>query len=429
MFSVNSCAQLIIADTSHSPWMHNLDGKFGYCGGLIENDSGISEPENYSHKSMGMPFMDAGVSSHNVISTKSTSCHNSDVTSELGAHYSAMQFGLNADSTLVTDSLQHYFPGNYELSHNNEVTINNKKDEIGDLQTDSACSESEISAIDYSDVQGLNLKCEGSNHMSPISKNFSYNADNDKPSVMPFSCNQSGISKKQRVCIKDEKSDEVAARGSMIWHSFDVVDEAVNKMYYCGDENNLFVDKDSKESSCGVSPSMQIENHMVYTKNEKEDSVACMRAEVEAIGSGFPVDGAHLNLNGSEQYLSCPKLSIISNKQLSCSKDAKEGNLIQPKGFSSHLARVSPESIQSNSSGSKSHVDDDPDIYILEDISQPACASQSLVPVKAIVPLQHPAYHESPNYMGVGGTRFRANDERFILQVALQVSAVSWGYI
>jgi hypothetical protein len=111
--------------------------------------------------------------------------------------------------------------------------------------------------------------------------------------------------------------------------------------------------------------------------------------------------------------------------QLGCGKDEKQGLPIHSKALGSHLSIVSPESIQSNSSGSKSHVDDDPDICILDDISQPARSNQCFAPSKPIVPLQHPTYNDSLHHSTVEGTRFKANDEQLVLRVALQVSIVS----
>jgi hypothetical protein len=147
---------------------------------------------------------------------------------------------------------------------------------------------------------------------------------------------------------------------------------------------------------------------------------------VEGVVGRFPLDSAYLNLNASEQYFPVAQTFNISNKQLSCGKDEELGIPIQSKALGSHLSIVSPESIESNSSGSKSHVDDDPDICILDDISQPAYSNQSFASIKSIVPLQRPTYNDSPHHSAVEGTRFRANDERLVLRVALQVSIVSW---
>ncbi|XP_057986297.1 helicase-like transcription factor CHR28 isoform X2 [Hevea brasiliensis] len=407
-----------IPNASHGLYMNTSHEKFGHSGAFIE------KPEIDLYRSMDMSFVDADVSSHNLVSSQSTFCHHSDDNTELGAHFPAMQFGVNADNTFFLDSPECYFVEDFsfELLPSNEVITTNKNDEIREFQTESSCSVSEISVIDYSDVKGLNFKSEAANCISRISSSFSSNTDDrfvdNKSSGVPFSCIQSTICKKQLAAVEDGKIDEVVACRSMISHSDEISNEAVNRKFSCSDESGLFVDEESKQSSSGVSSSVWSQNHFIYVNDEKGDvNVASMRAQFDGIAGKIPL-GAHLKLNASDHYFSHVEEPNV-NKQLSFVKEERDSKLIQPECLG-HLSSVSPESIQSNLSGSKSNVDDGTDLCVLEDISHPVRINQSVAVGKANGPTQHSAYGNSVHCTGIGSTRLRANDERFIFRAALQ---------
>ncbi|KAJ6728636.1 TRANSCRIPTION TERMINATION FACTOR 2-RELATED [Salix koriyanagi] len=229
--------------------------------------------------------------------------------------------------------------------------------EIIDFQPESACSGSEISMTTYSDINRMNVKYEDE-------------LFNDKASVMQSSYIQLGISGDQTVRVGDEKTDGSVVCRDMTWQSGGVT-EAVDRKCSWSDGNGTFVDEDKKQSS-------------------------------------------------SEQFMPFAQTFNISNKQLSCGEDEEPGISFPYRAPGSHLSIVSPESIESNSSGSKSHVDDDPDICILDDISQPAFSNQPFASIKPTVPLQQPTYNDPLHHSAVEGTRLRVNDERHVLQVALQ---------
>ncbi|KAF2305133.1 hypothetical protein GH714_001972 [Hevea brasiliensis] len=313
-------------DASHCLYMDGTDEKFRHSGAFIE------KPEKI--------FIDLW----------------------LCDHHPAMQFGINADDTCFLDSPQCYFGEDFsfELFPSNEVITTNRTDEIGEFRTESSVSE--ISMIDYSDVKGLNFKSEASNCMSPFSGNFSSNTDDrlvdSKSSGIPFSHIPSAISKRQLAAMEVEMTDD-----------------AVDKKFSSSDESSLFVEEESKQSSSILS-----QKHFIYIKNGKGDmNFASMGAQFDGIAGNIPLNGARLNLHALEPYSSCVKESNV-NKQPGFVKEKRDSKLTQPKQLG-HLSSVSPESILSNLSGSKSNVDDDADLCILEDISQPARINHSAVDI------------------------------------------------
>ncbi|CAL1372727.1 unnamed protein product [Linum trigynum] len=92
---------------------------------------------------------------------------------------------------------------------------------------------------------------------------------------------------------------------------------------------------------------------------------------------------------------------------------------ISQRSFPTAFSRVSPESTHSNSSGSQSIVDDDSDLCILEDISQPPRSSHSQPFKKPIDSFQPISHSDSYHYNGAG-VRPRVCDERVLFRVALQ---------
>ncbi|CAK7350660.1 unnamed protein product [Dovyalis caffra] len=416
---VSSCVADHADDASHGPWMDGSNEKFGSCDALVINSLGNLESENDIHRSLDMPLMDTNVFSHDMVSTNSAYWHRPDFNSEFNDHFSAMQCGVNGYDAHYTDSPRFDFSVGVNFGL---LPINQ---EINGFQPENACSGSEISIMPCSDVNGVNVKSEDNGYKLPISGYFSSSADdgliNDKALVMPSSYIQLGFCEDQTVCLEDEKNEGLVACKNMNWQCGEGVTEAVDRKCSWSDGNSTFVDEDKQQSSSGVLSSVHTQKHVIYTKDDRGGmTLGSSRAEVEGIACRFPLDSAYLNLNAPEQHLPFAQASNISNMQLICAKDEKQGIPIQSKALGSHLSIVSPESIQSNSSGSKSHVDDDPDICILDDISQPACPNQSFATRKPLVPLQRPTYNDSLHHSAVEGTRVRANDERLVLRVALQ---------
>ncbi|KAJ4703417.1 Helicase-like transcription factor CHR28 [Melia azedarach] len=411
------------------PFTENLDEKYAQSSALIGNRLQSSGPESYPYTFIDVPYTDADVSSHNVTSTDSTICHSSEIISDVDDHFSAMQHYVNTGDTIF-DGQKSF---NFRNFPSNKETATNTKDDV--FSTEKACSSGrmvlnaeggtgkgsvseEVPVIDF-DVKGQEFRCADRKYVSPICRNSHSNMDitpvEGNGSVQPFSYSHSHFSSKKQ-----------------------------------SGGGNSFPYKASRHPFTGLSPSLLSQKPVINAKEENEDMIfESKRARhCQEISDGSSarssIDGGHLNLNfyDARQYFPCSQPSMLSRKQLDCTKDEIEAET-KPRSMASHMSKLSPESIQSNSSDGKSHVDDDPDICILEDISQPAPPTNSLVLGKTLNINQparssHPVafgkptvssqqYHciDPSNYPGVpqtgfGGMRLRASDERLIFQVALQ---------
>ncbi|KAK1557308.1 hypothetical protein Q3G72_022192 [Acer saccharum] len=458
-------------DASHGLGMENLDVKRGHYGASNENrlgSLGALEPNSYTF--IDRSFMDADVSSHNVTSTDSTICQSSEVVSDLDDHYSAMLF-MNRGDSLFDDHSPFDFPSSFDFQYapSNEEITTNKRDEGGEFPTESACSNSRMvlnsqganvsmsdgSMIDYFDVKGQNFKCEDSKKVSAICRNSQSDIGirifDDEMSIRPVDHSHSYLSStKHSFCIKDEGNDELAFSRSMVGSSVELIDESAGRQSSNGYGGNVFPDEDAKKLFTDISPSLSNQKHVLLAKEEKEIMIIeSKRARycqdnMDRISSGSHMDGRHLNLNlnVSGQYLPCSQ-PASSKKQLGFINDEMEVELIKPRSWGSHISNGGPESIQSNSSNCRSYVDDDPDICILEDISQPArpnqylergntfymgqppLSNQSLVSGNTVFTPQGSSCSNSLAYSGVShsavaGTRHKAHDEQLIYRVAMQ---------
>lgn len=409
---------------------------------------GPQETNPYTH--MTISLMDADISSQNVTSNESTICQSSDVVSDFTDQYSALPYCMRTDDILVDDFSRPCMPSSYssQISLGNQRKMTNTKDEIGEFSNDSSCSSSkmimnarrgitgrsvsEVSMTDYADVNGWSFKYEGNNYMSSISGNSSSDAEDcpidDKASAKLLTFTQSYMSNKvEAACVKNEVTDELIGPSS---HSIKVIDEAVSRKPFYSADDKIFVDEDLKLSS-GVSHSTSTQKYD-HAKSEKEDLIfASMRAHhsqniVDEMASRSHIDSGYLNLSASEQYFPCVPPALVK-MQLDCVKDESEGRLVQSMTTGFHFSEVSPE-LNCKNLLDKSHVEDDSDICIIEDMSHPPPTNHSPTTGNTLVTSQHSTFSDSSHYTGVGGPRFKARDERLILQVALQVSSVSFGF-
>ncbi|KAK9267856.1 hypothetical protein L1049_010293 [Liquidambar formosana] len=412
--------------TSHSLVMGNSDVNLVNYGVLSENSiETLGSPEKNSCTSME-------ISSYNAPRSEPSICQVSDVTCETSDHFSAMQYSMCASAAQFADPSRQYFSDGFTqfMPSNEEMTLN-IKDEEEEFSTGNACLDTKIisetqlgrtgkyvhnvSMIDYSDIEGPRF--EDSNYFSSFNEKYFSNASGrpiDDLTSTPSTCTQSYMSsQKQEVCIKDERNNELVAPKS----SVEGIDEAGYR---------FFTNKESKNSLPGVSLSLSSKKHVVHIKDEKEDVyLASKRARYsqdinDDTCSRNLTDGGSLDVHASEQSSSPRQQSTLSKKQLGSVKDERECTLIQPKSMGSLVSKFSPESSQSNSSDHRSHVDDDTDVCILEDISVPPRSNPSAVHVNSLVPSQRSTFIDPLLHMGVGGMRLKANDERLIFRVALQ---------
>ena len=423
----------------------NSDIGLGSYEPAIEKSAGdLVTGGKYSCTSMTISLRDADISSHDVNHTESSICQIPDVVYENSEDYSAVQYCLSADGSLFSDPSSQYMPDCFDLQFmpSSEEMLINMKDENEELSAENTCLNSQMNLSqdarassfvqkglnNYSDVKGLNFNHEGSNYVSPTSGNSSSNAgygsNDDIRSIQLSTCSQSYMSNKRRaICIKDERKDELVAPG--ICQPNEVVDEAVNDRFSLGVDARVFADKNSRQMLSCFPPFISSKKNLFDAKDENEDLYLASKRPRHCQVIGDELSGRSQSGGGpldtvSEQLIPSVKQSTVSNKQLDYIKDEKEGKLIQPKSMGSYLSKVSPESIQSNSLDHRSHIDDDTDICILEDISEPVRSNSSLLLGKSLVSTQR--YSDSLHNTGVVGMRNRTNDERLIFRVALQVS-------
>lgn len=180
--------------------------------------------------------------------------------------------------------------------------------------------------------------------------------------------------------------------------------------------DGFFNDKGSVQPFNRSQPPISNQEFMVKDAHQYHQDINLNVSSQSFIGGG------HLNLKSSEQNFSSTRPITSTKMHLGCFGDERERKLIPLRSTS--LSKVSTESIHSNSSDCKSHVDDDPDICILEDISQPAKSNKQMVLVKKTSTFPNATFCNPLLNSGIGGVRPKGNDERLIFQVALQVSAV-----
>lgn len=419
---------LMSADALHSSFLEEVDVNLASYGALVENSmDAVGPQENIPCTYMGASFMDADIFSKNVTSTESTICQSSDGISDFADHRSAMQYCMSTDNTLVPDFSWNYLPRTYgsPFSLGNHEMMANMKDEVGEFSNDSACSSSKmmldvqremtgrsVSDVPYSDVNGWNFKYEGNHYMSSLSGNSSSDVEN---------CTQSYMSSKnQATFVKNEVTDELIAPSC---HSMEVIDEAVSRKS-CSADAKDFVDRDLNQSSdIFYSTLSQAYNYTPYEKNDISASKrACYSEDVNEIASRSLIDGAYLSVSASEKYFPCAQPSTSCKMQLDCFEDESVGRVVQSKSMDSHFSRVCPE-LSCNNFSDISHVEDDSDICIIEDMSHPPPTTHPPAIGNSLITSQGSTFSDSHYYTGVGGTRIKSRDERLILRVALQVSS------
>uniref|UniRef100_A0A5B6ZPB1 Helicase-like transcription factor CHR28 n=2 Tax=Davidia involucrata TaxID=16924 RepID=A0A5B6ZPB1_DAVIN len=429
---------------SLNPLMENSDINYGkYCDSNENNLKTYGAPDIVEAS-----VMDVDISSHNTYYAPSSFCEIPDVLCGTGDHYSALQYSMSTDDTSFAAHSGQNLPGSFylQLMSNNEEMMISIKDEVEELSTQNACLNSAMileaqerteggtgsDAIITSnlDVRGTDVKCEGSDHISLTSGNCSATFDDgptvNKASTQPLPSTLSNtLIRKQAISIKDERKDELVAPQSMACQSFEVSDGAVDRKY-SGFGDRFSVNKGLRQSLTSDLSPISSKKHIVHAEDEKEDVFVASKIARHSLDiidetagrNPTPVVDDHcLYVRASEQPYVRSSTSI--GKQLGCTKDERVSILTQPKSMGSHLSKVSHQAIQSSVSHIRSHFDDDSDICILEDISEPARSNLSPVNEKSLVTSQRSTF-DSLHHMGVGGVRPRTNDERVIFHIALQ---------
>ncbi|KAL6992618.1 hypothetical protein U1Q18_010730 [Sarracenia purpurea var. burkii] len=333
---------------------------------------------------------------------------------------------------------------NLQFIPNNDEMMTYIKDELEELPTRTACTRGAMTfeaqdgqvcgaalgtpLTDDTDVSGLNVKCEGYGLVSPTRGNIFSKTDDrtvvSKPSSQPFCRTLSNMSSKsQMVCMKDERNDELVTVPGM---TYDVIDDTHSRT--CPGAGGGFpVEKGLKQLLPPILPSNSSKKHLVFAKDDREDLfLAAKRARLCLGNIGEP---AHRNPNPHAAN-HCPAakaseqphvhLSTWVKKQIGCTKDEIESEMIQSNRLDTHLSRMSCQTIESDAMGNNYHVDDDDsDISIIEDISDPPRPYLYSMNRKSLLTSQRSTFCDSQNHTAMGGVRLKAEDER-LFRVVLQ---------
>ncbi|XP_022926603.1 helicase-like transcription factor CHR28 [Cucurbita moschata] len=392
-------------DMSHG-FTEDIDVTLRNHGSLDEKGTEIlRSSENNSSASVELPSFDVEHTSKEVIPNESSMNQSFDFVTDLTDPYSDMPHWMSIVEQPFLDSSQYFFPSDFDsqvVSGNGGMTINMMHE--GDFPSNSLCSSNTMNlyaqgAADhksvsresvskdliildaYSNVKGWTQNCESGNFVSSLDGNCSFHADevhiNQAALGLPMSTELNSSCKELVNQLKDETMDSLVESSSGPWQSIK--------------EENMFLPSErtfhSEDTVCGTS-------------------------------SRPSSDCRYQNLYITDQYSPNGHSSNLSNQPLVLIKDVGDRKLTICKG---HIDRpqVSPESTHSNLID-KAHVEDDPDICIIEDMSHPAPSNRSLMVGNSFVASQGCSIVSgSSTYVGLGSMRHKAKDMD-ILKVALQ---------
>ncbi|KAF8370173.1 hypothetical protein HHK36_031804 [Tetracentron sinense] len=443
---------------SHCTTMENSDLIYGKFSALSESsmvDLGALERNSFASP-MEASFIDADTSLHNAAHTELNCDQGSDIIHEASDHCSALPFctlsSISAENAFLVDSFREFLPDTINLpfmSSSEEKAIR-VKGELEELPPWNVCSTSkfnlraqegrtgisvpEVPMMGYTginDCQGTNFKCEVSNFLSPISRNSSSNAADDIADNAPRhflpGVQSLNSSNKQLVRVKDDRDDDMLEPKSMYYHS-EEINEAISTNSDPGADDGPFADKASRQSLHGIQSFTSSKKQVVRVKDEREDALlasksTCHSVKVidEAATRNPTVTDYRLSADHSSKQL-LPGIHSFSSskKQIVCIKDEREDKLLPPRSMGCDPLKVTGEAVESNPSWNSFHVDDDADICILEDISDPVHPSLSLLHGKSLITSQRSAVSDPPHLTEMGGTRLKSNDERLAYRAALQ---------
>ncbi|MBA0720376.1 hypothetical protein Golax_007998 [Gossypium laxum] len=394
----------------HDLSVENMNFVFDNCGAIITNTLETPEaPENEVAMPMEFSSVDANLTSHNVTSNESSFCHGSDIVSDVSDPCSVLPNCMNGDVGYFAHSSMHCW-----YNSSNFMFKESKEGEVIEFPTESACSSSrmifhdqgrtnngsvpQLSLTDFSDVKQQHFDVKGNGHILSACGKLSYTANDglfdDNGSVQPFN--------RIAFCAKNEY-DKFVTPGN-ICHSTEGFDRAG----WSKSINRVDSLEESKQFLSDVPPISK----RVLMVNGKDAHHSHQDINL-TVSSQTSLGGVHL-----EQYLPSSHPITSSMVHFGRFEHEKRSTLIPSRSIG--LSKVSPESIHSTSSDCRSYVDDDPDICILEDISQPARSNQSMVLVKKTPSLPNVTFSNPHHNSGMGGIRLKGNDERLIFRVALQ---------
>ncbi|KAF8409328.1 hypothetical protein HHK36_005403 [Tetracentron sinense] len=394
---------------------------------------------------MEASFMDADISLQNALHTELNCNQVSDIIGDASYHCSALpsciQSSMGADNAFLADHSIEFLPDTFNLPFisSNEEKMFCIKDEVDELLTGNVFTGSktnlraqegrrgmsvpEVTMMDYTDVnscQGTNFKCEV-DFLSSISRNSSSNAYDfaDKaprhllPAIRSFMS-----SNKQVVRVKDERKDALLELKSPCYHSEEVINETVSDL---DADDGPFAYKVSRQLLPGTQSFMSGKKQVVQVKDEGEDELLASKntfhsvqvVDKAASRNPTPVTDYRQSADHAARQLLPGIQPFTSNKkQIVCIKDEGEVKLLPPRSMTN--------AVESNPLGNRPYVDDDADICILEDISDPVDSPSSVMHGKSLIMSQHSAFSDPPHLTEMGGIWLKENDERLTYRAALQ---------
>ncbi|XP_058082648.1 helicase-like transcription factor CHR28 [Magnolia sinica] len=214
-------------------------------------------------------------------------------------------------------------------------------------------------------------------------------------------------------CMKDEKQDELYESQSMCSSS---------KTKLGAQEGTLRISL-ADVPITDVNLSLQ-ERHYADLNGQDnanfkcETSACCSPVSVSRHSSSDSDDWPVVN-RMPIQFL--PEFSPFMSREIKevDMKNEGEGQLCVSHSISNRLVKDIDETAQKNCSEESSHDDDDADICILEEISDPRYPPVTVVHEKPPCTSQRSTFSD-PLHLAIGGTRYKANDERLTFRVALQ---------
>ncbi|XP_057462805.1 helicase-like transcription factor CHR28 [Actinidia eriantha] len=274
-------------------------------------------------------------------------------------------------------------------------------------------------------VSGHHVICEGYNLVSPTRGNSFDKTDDrtiiNKTSLQSLPHTLSNISsKKQMACMKDERNDETVLALGMI---YDDIDGSCSRK---SPSDGFPTDKGSRQLLPPILPSNSSKKLLFHAKDEKEDLfLASKRArlllhnidETASRSHNSISDDHSMDTKASEQPGPQP---FTLMKQIVFPEDDIESVLVKPKSVDTHLSKISCQTIHSNATSNSYLIDDDSDICIIEDPSEPSESNLYSMKRKGPVTPQSCTFSDPINHMGMGGVRFKASDERLIFRVVMQ---------
>ncbi|KAK1375281.1 putative SWI/SNF-related matrix-associated actin-dependent regulator of chromatin subfamily A member 3-like 2 [Heracleum sosnowskyi] len=323
-----------------------------------------------------------------------------------GGTFSAAPDTINSGISIMKDNKRgpDCILPNYRISVDNtdfdQTVAKTYLSQIMPQMTSNSCSnEQAICVKDENTIFRNNVTMNGA-----AGRNFS--GVNDKVDV-----------KKQVFHLKDEERDEwYATQGSANSTPVDLDDVAERKS--CEVADGLYTDKGLGQPLTGKLASTlrksqvtaKVETSDVYFASSKA-SHSFGKDDSCMIRSPF-ADGPRLD--------SSKRPCIKQSKPLVSIKEDMDTRWAQSQSWDSYSLKGRHQTAHRDSWVQKSQVNDDPDICILEDLSEPARRHQPPMNVKLNIPSRSSSLVESHNHIDVGGARLKTKDERLIFRAAVQ---------